>query len=695
MAVFLSPVGGVAAQFFTNNGVPLSGGKLYTYAAGTTTPAATYTSSSGVTAHANPIVLDSGGRVPGGETWLTDGTSYKFLLKDSNDVLIATYDNIVGINSNFVNFFAEEEIQTATAGQTVFTLANPYVPGGNTLSVFVDGVNQYSGSTYSYVETSASTVTFDSGLHVGALVKFTTVQSLTSGQQTDAALVTYNEGDTGAVTYTVRAKLQQIVSVKDFGAVGNGTTDDTAAINAAITAISNSGGGIVIIPNGTFAVTPSVVSGITAYSRQACIVGKDNVTLQIDGVVKLKTGVNIGSTLASIITGPDAGLTNFQITGSGTVDGNVSNVTASQTLGLYLPCVDSVTVTNIRVINTPYLGIQFVTALPYVAGYTFTNGSIIGTTVKNTGSIGIQASHSTHNLIIANNTIDTCGDNCIDVYNENSTITADAGVISITGNTCYAGLVGIFPETSADVNVTGNSVYACTYGVAVNRVNGAPRNLAIVGNTFGACATGASITGDTGGVFLSSNTFDKFTSVGLQLGGGANVSYVVATNNTFNPYATTTNVITITGSVASFNVVRQNYLLDASHNSANLILNTATTSTANTIEPLMNVNDVQPVLKTYAGGVSASSGTATITVPSLAAGKLVIKSSAGGARYSVWSGSFVSSATGVTVAQDSTGFIATANNIASVVGSAGTLVVTITFAASGAAGTWNAWAEYF
>ena len=259
MAVFLSPVGGVAAQFFTNNGVPLSGGKLYTYAAGTTTPAATYTSSSGVTAHANPIVLDSGGRVPGGETWLTDGTSYKFLLKDSNDVLIATYDNIVGINSNFVNFFAEEEIQTATAGQTVFTLANPYVPGGNTLSVFVDGVNQYSGSTYSYVETSASTVTFDSGLHVGALVKFTTVQSLTSGQQTDAALVTYNEGGAGAVTTTVRAKLQQIVSVKDFGAVGNGTTDDTAAIQAAINSISDDG--VVYVPPGTYKLTSALTLG--------------------------------------------------------------------------------------------------------------------------------------------------------------------------------------------------------------------------------------------------------------------------------------------------------------------------------------------------------------------------------------------------------------------------------------------------
>ena len=95
MAVNLSPVGGVAAQFFTNSGNVLTGGKLYTYLAGTTTPATTYTTSAGNVARTNPIVLDAAGRVPSsGEIWLTSNISYKFLLTDSNDVLIGTYDNI-------------------------------------------------------------------------------------------------------------------------------------------------------------------------------------------------------------------------------------------------------------------------------------------------------------------------------------------------------------------------------------------------------------------------------------------------------------------------------------------------------------------------------------------------------------------------------------------------------------------------
>lgn len=252
MAVNLSPVGGVAAQFFTNTGAVLTGGKIYTYLAGTTTPATTYTSSNGGVAWSNPIVLDAAGRVPGsGEIWLTDGLIYKFVLKDSTDVLIATYDNISGINSNFVAFVNQQEIITATAGQTVFNLSISYQPGTNSLSVFVDGVNQYGpGAQYAYTETDADTVTFVSGLHVGAEVKFTTTQQQSAGA-VDAAQVSYTPAGTGAVTTNVQAKLRQYVSVKDFGAVGDGATDDTAAIAAAETACLASGQSLYF-PAGTY-----------------------------------------------------------------------------------------------------------------------------------------------------------------------------------------------------------------------------------------------------------------------------------------------------------------------------------------------------------------------------------------------------------------------------------------------------------
>ena len=259
MSVNLSPYGGVGAQFFDNDGNILSGGLIYTYAAGTSTPQTTYTDGAGAIPHANPIVLDSAGRVPTGEIWLTDGLSYKFVLKNSAGDLIATYDNISGINSNFVAYTGQQEIQTATAGQTVFTLTTmQYQPNTNNLSVFVDGVNQYGpGAQYAYVETSSTVVTFESGLHVGALVKFTTASPVASGT-TNAANVAYDPPFTGGVATTVENKLSEIVSVKDFGAVGDGVADDTTAIQNAIDYVS-ANAQTLYVPEGTY-ITTSVLT---------------------------------------------------------------------------------------------------------------------------------------------------------------------------------------------------------------------------------------------------------------------------------------------------------------------------------------------------------------------------------------------------------------------------------------------------
>ena len=295
MAVNLSPVGGAAAQFFDNDGNVLSGGKIYTYSAGTSTPAATYTTSTGSIAHSNPIILDSAGRVPSGEIWLTDGINYKFVLNNSSNTLIGTYDNISGINSNFISFTNSQEIQTATAGQTVFTLTTmQYQVATNSLSVFVDGVNQYGpGAQYAYLETDSNTVTFVSGLHVGAEVKFTTTQQQGAGA-VDASQVSYTPAGTGAVTTNVQAKLRQTISVADFGAIGNGTTNDTAAFQAAATAAA---GADIQVPAGTYAI-----SGNTNVVGNFVCSG--DVDIPVVGSTTVATNVRSGlQALASITTG--------------------------------------------------------------------------------------------------------------------------------------------------------------------------------------------------------------------------------------------------------------------------------------------------------------------------------------------------------------------------------------------------------
>jgi hypothetical protein len=97
-SVLLSPYGN-GQQFFDDNGVPLAGGLIYTYQAGSSTPLVTYTTNAGTIANANPIVLDASGRTPQ-QIWLLTGFSYKFVLQNSDGVLIQTLDNIYPILQN-------------------------------------------------------------------------------------------------------------------------------------------------------------------------------------------------------------------------------------------------------------------------------------------------------------------------------------------------------------------------------------------------------------------------------------------------------------------------------------------------------------------------------------------------------------------------------------------------------------------
>lgn len=142
---------------------------------------------------------------------------------------------------------------TATAGQTVFTLANAYQPAGNTLSVYVNGL--LVSLTTDYLETTANTVTFNSGLTVGdeVVCQVWRTNIATSG---DAVNTSYTPAGTGAVPTTVQEKLRESVSVKDFGAVGDGVADDTAAFTLALAASDS-----VFVPKGTYVTSGTISIG--------------------------------------------------------------------------------------------------------------------------------------------------------------------------------------------------------------------------------------------------------------------------------------------------------------------------------------------------------------------------------------------------------------------------------------------------
>jgi hypothetical protein len=93
MTTTLSPL--VLQRFFDSNGAPLAAGQLFTYLAGTSTPATTYTDSTGSTPNTNPIILDAAGQA---NVWLDPNVTYKFVLQSSvssGSVLQWTVDNIV------------------------------------------------------------------------------------------------------------------------------------------------------------------------------------------------------------------------------------------------------------------------------------------------------------------------------------------------------------------------------------------------------------------------------------------------------------------------------------------------------------------------------------------------------------------------------------------------------------------------
>lgn len=150
MSAVISSVFGAGAQLFTNAGVVLAGGKIYTYLAGSTTLASTWTDSTQTTQNPNPIILDSAGRPPN-EVWIAN-VAYKFVVQDANSNTLATYDNIPGVNAS-----------TATFSEWVAGLAATYINStsfsvaGNQVSVYqVNRRIQYTVTSGTYYGTITS-----------------------------------------------------------------------------------------------------------------------------------------------------------------------------------------------------------------------------------------------------------------------------------------------------------------------------------------------------------------------------------------------------------------------------------------------------------------------------------------------------------------------------------------------------------
>ncbi len=135
----VTPAPVIHQQFFSSSGVPLSGGRLFSYAAGTNTLQATYRDSTGSGTNTNPIILDSTGSA---NIWLA-GLSYKFVMQDAQGNQLWSIDNVSDVAFiNGLNAMLLTGDQTAAGNKTFIgnTTIKQLTLGTFDNFVYVDGV---------------------------------------------------------------------------------------------------------------------------------------------------------------------------------------------------------------------------------------------------------------------------------------------------------------------------------------------------------------------------------------------------------------------------------------------------------------------------------------------------------------------------------------------------------------------------
>jgi hypothetical protein len=295
MSINLSAFAGAGAQFSDANGAPLTGGLIYTYLAGTSTPATTYTTRDGTTNNTNPIVLDAAGRTPN-EIWLDGGVLYKFVLKSSTYVQIGSYDSIPAINDTT----SISNLITVAGTNALTGLATPTLVGYAT------------GAQYSFIaqntNTSAVTIDIDT-LGVKSITKFGTVALAAGDIQAGALTLIEYDGTRFQLLNVTNNTFKNIVETTTISATAatgtinydvatqsivyyttNATANWTINLRASSAATLNS----LMSTGQTITVTFMATQGATAYYNSALTIDGTSVTPKWQGGVAPTAG-NVNS----------------------------------------------------------------------------------------------------------------------------------------------------------------------------------------------------------------------------------------------------------------------------------------------------------------------------------------------------------------------------------------------------------------
>ncbi len=229
MTAFYAPDPINSTQFIPGGNVPASGALLFCYQVGSSTKQNSYTDATASTARTNPIVLDSGGNVPGnGEVWIA--STAKFVLAPSNDTdpPASPYwsrDNLPGVNDP-----SQVQSEWIPSGLSpTFVSGSSFIFSGDQTGTFTPGRRlktlNTAGTFYSTIGTSA----FSASTTIG-------IQSDTIGIDSGLSAVSYG------ILNPKNTSLPDIVHIYNFGPVGDGIADD----NGSLQKLLNQGGKLVI-----------------------------------------------------------------------------------------------------------------------------------------------------------------------------------------------------------------------------------------------------------------------------------------------------------------------------------------------------------------------------------------------------------------------------------------------------------------
>lgn len=173
-----------------------------------------------------------------------------------------------------------------------------------------------------------------------------------------SALVGFLPAGSGAVPRTAQAKMRDIVSVKDFGAVGDGVTDDTAAIQAALNAVVS--GQVLLFPPGTYKTSMTLFlsqkSNVILMCYGAKIVNSTNATSAI--AVCGGSGATTEAELATLLGTPQVGQEVVGVQICGLTVAMQPNTSGGSNLGILLACTKNAKVIDCSITQSNGNGID-------------------------------------------------------------------------------------------------------------------------------------------------------------------------------------------------------------------------------------------------------------------------------------------------------------------------------------------------